>query len=124
MNSALLHIHIDMWVTYHKCLESTAIDIGNVGRRDDIDAWILFGSVTCCAYLLLSHASCEFLPLFFCTWSLVIIISIDRVACQISTGIQSFRDDDWFTTAFLDVDSDRTIDDTTSVVSAIDILKG
>ena len=116
-----------MRVTNEFGLVAAAVDIVDLGGRDDIETRILAGRVQGAIITLLERYALQtgFLLVILIKirhlFSIIdvtgLLIAVHRVRCQEAAEIQ-LTDTDRLTAALLDGDSDGTIDGTTGVVSA------
>ena len=116
-NLSLLHVHIDVRITYQQTLIAATIYFSNICGRNHIDTRITAHFDGC----LCISVKCFILRFCSCNAR---IISINRVSSLVSTSIHTIFNNNRRTACLTNVDGDRSINSSCSVITTIDGIVG
>ena len=124
--ATLYNIDVNMWVGNHLSLISTTIYTADAGKGTDVQLWVVILLCLEDCFQLLFCLSIVFSPsayvgpqLSFSPWVTTTIISINRIACQVTAAIE-FTNKDWSiaTSSLFDIHGDRTLQLTAILVTS------
>ena len=117
-NLTFLHVHVHMRVTNYRSLIAAAVYCTNLSSRYNVDTWIIVRlRNTSGSFLLIGE-----LIILILGPGLSVLVTIDRVGCQITATVQLLNMDR-LATVLIYIHGYGTVNDTAGVVTAKYLLE-